>query len=133
MSVLRPYRRTCRQFTDGSYSEGGRWIYLLHKRYATDARHYVRAFLLLQQDVLDLFIYIEPSDKNLHTYSHRIQQLLMRVCAEIEANLTAILLDNDYEAVRSSLTMRQYCIVNISLCNIVSLRVKCSSDSSVPG
>jgi len=65
-------------------------MYLLHKRYATDPRHYVRAFQLLQQDVLDLFSYVEPSDKNLQTYSHRIQQLLMRACVEVEANLTAI-------------------------------------------
>lgn len=89
-------------------------MYLLHKRYATDPRHYVRAFLLLQDDMLDLFSYVEPSDKNLQTYSHRIQQLLMRGCVEIEANLTAILLDNEYELARGSLTMPQYRLVEIS-------------------
>jgi hypothetical protein len=89
-------------------------MYLLHKRYATDPRHYVRAFLLLQDDILDLFSYVEPSDKNLQTYSHRIQQLLMRGCVEIEANLTAILLDNEYELASGDLTMRQYRLVEIS-------------------
>lgn len=114
MAIVKPYRRTCRQFTNGSYSEGGRWMYLLHKRFATDPRHYVRAFLLLQEDVLDLFSYVEPSDKNLETYSHRIQQLLMRACVEIEANLTAIFLDNKYPAAQGNLTMHQYRLIDIS-------------------
>lgn len=89
-------------------------MYLLHKHYATDPRHYVRAFLLLQEDVLDLFSYVEPSDKNLETYSHRIQQLLMRACVEVEANLTAIFLDNKYKAAQDNLTMQQYCLIDIS-------------------
>ncbi len=114
MAITKPYRRTCRQFTDGSYSEGGRWMYLLHKRYATDPRHYVRAFLLLQEDILDLFSYVEPSDKNLETYSHRIQQLLMRACVEVEANLTAIFLDNEYAAAQGNLTMHDYRLIDIS-------------------
>src|SRR5258708_6338610 len=114
MAITTPYRRTSRQFTDGSYSEGGQWMYLLHKRYATYPRHYVRAFLLLQEDVLDLFSYVEPSDQNLETYSHRIQQLLMRACVEVEANLTAIFLDNEYAAAQGNLTMQQYRLINIS-------------------
>jgi hypothetical protein len=114
MGLSRPYRRTCRQFTDGSYSEGGRWMYLLHKRYASDPRHYVRAFQLLQADVLDLFSYVEPSDKNLVTYSHRIQQLLMRACVEVEANLTAILLDNLYATPSQELSMKDYKLVEAS-------------------
>lgn len=89
-------------------------MYLLHKKYATDPRHYVRAFLLLQQDVLDLFSYVEPSDTNLTTYSHRIQQLLMRSCVEIEANFTAILLDNDFVSPSQNLNISDYKLINKS-------------------
>lgn len=89
-------------------------MYLLHPRYATDPRHYVRGFLLLQDDMLDLFSYIEPSDSNLQTYSHRIQQLLMRCCVEIEANLTAILLDNEFGPAKGNLTIPQYHLVESS-------------------
>jgi hypothetical protein len=96
MGISKPFRRVCRQFVDGRYSEGGRWLYLLHPKFAIDPRHYVRAFLLIQQDVQELFSYVEPSDPNLATYSHRIQQLLMRACVEVEANFTAIFLDNEY-------------------------------------
>lgn len=114
MSINRPFKRTCRQFVDGHYSEGGRWTYLLHPKYATDPRHYVRAFLLIQQDVLDLFSYVEPSDTNLSTYSHRIQQLLMRTCVEIEANFTAIFLDNRYAKASQNLNIGDYKLINIS-------------------
>jgi len=116
MSVTRPYRRTCRQFADGSYSKGGHWMYLLHPKYAKEPRHYVRAFLLIQQDVLDLFSYVEPCDANLSTYSHRIQQLLMRSCVEIEANFTAILFENKYSRATScqNLNIGDYKLINLS-------------------
>lgn len=113
MAVAKPFRRTCRQFVDGSYTEGGRWMYLLHKKFARDPQHYVRAFMLLQQDLIELFAYIEPAESNLHTYSHRIQQLLMRACVEVEANLTAILIENSYKK-SGTLNMHDYKLINHS-------------------
>jgi hypothetical protein len=113
MTVKRPFHRTCRPFVDGSYSEGGRLQYLLHRKFAKDPQHYVRAFLLLQQDLMELFAYIEPAEANLNTYSHRVQQLLMRACVEVEANLTAILTENGYIK-KGDLTMRDYKLVNRS-------------------
>ncbi|MCO7246915.1 hypothetical protein [Halomonas sp. Mc5H-6] len=89
-------------------------MYLLHRKYATDPRHYVRAFLLIQQDMLDLFSYVEPSDRNLDTYSHRIQQLLMRTCVEIEANFTAIFLDNEFSVSGRNFTINDYKLINKS-------------------
>ena len=114
MSVTKPYRRTCRQFVDGKYSEGGRWQYLLHKNFANDPQHYVRAFLLLQADLDELFTFIEPSDQNLNCYSHRTQQLLTRCCIEIEANFTAILLENKYPKSGRDLKMNDYKLVEFS-------------------
>lgn len=114
MSISRPYRRTCRQFVDGSYTEGGRWMYLLHPKFATDPRHYVRAFLLIQQDILELFSFVEPSDTNLDTYSHRIQQLIMRTCVEIEANFTAIFLENSFPRANDNLNISDYKMINRS-------------------
>jgi hypothetical protein len=112
-TIKRPFYRTCRPFVDGSYAEGGRWLYLLHPKFAKDPQHYIRAFLLLQQDLMELFAYIEPADTNLKTYSHRIQQLLMRTCVEIEANLRTILVENGYSK-RDHLTMQDYRLVNCS-------------------
>jgi hypothetical protein len=107
MSVTRPYRRTCRQFADGSYTEGGRAGYIRHARYAQDAEHYVRAFLLIQQDLHRLFEFIEPADRNLPTYSFRTHELLLRTCVEVEANCKAILTENGYGG-SANLSMNDY-------------------------
>jgi hypothetical protein len=96
MPVDRPYRRTCRQFVDGHYTEGGRWQYMVHPKFAQSPEHYVRAFLILLKDLQELFDYVEPADKNLACYSYRIHALLLRACVEVEANCKAILKENGY-------------------------------------
>lgn len=96
MAVLRPYRRTCRIFTDGSYANSGQWMYVLHPKYADVPMQYIRAFILLLKDMQALFDYVEPSDRNLSTYSYRIHELLLRSCVEVEANCKAILVENGY-------------------------------------
>jgi len=94
MGIGQPFHRTCRQFVDGQYAEGGRSEYITHKNYAIRPEQYVRAFLILQKDLLTLFDYIEPSDINLNTYSFRTHELLFRACVEIEANFKAIFIEN---------------------------------------
>lgn len=96
MGIVSPYKRTARMFTDNSFSNSGKWMYVLHDKYADAPHNFIRAFQLLQKDVLELFSYIEPSDINLNTHSHRIHELLLRTCVEIEANCTAILRENGY-------------------------------------
>jgi len=96
MPVIKPYRRTCRQLADGSYSDGGNGQYVRDPRFASDARHYIRAFEVLQKDILELFDFIEPAHANRRCFSHRIHELHARVCMEIEANFQAILDDNGY-------------------------------------
>ena len=112
MGLDRPFRRTCRILADGSYSNSGHWRYLLHPKFAQEPRHFVRAFLSLQADMLTLMDYVEPAEANLPTYSHKIQQLLLRACVEVEANFTAILRENGYAHKR--LTMDDYRLVNQS-------------------
>ena len=70
--------------------------YILDPDYAKSPEHYVRSFLLIQEDILRLFQFIEPSDINLQTYSFRIHELYMRICIEIEANFKAIFDENKY-------------------------------------
>ncbi len=96
VGVTAPFKRTARIFTDNTYSDSGKWMYVLHQNYADSPENFVRAFLLIQKDVLELFDYIEPSDTNLAAHSHRIHELLLRTCVEIEANCTAILRENGY-------------------------------------
>ena len=96
MSINLPFRRTCRQFVDGKYTEGGRWQYMVHPKFAQSPEHYVRAFLLLLKDLQELFDYIEPADENLPCYSFRIHALLLRASVEVEANCKAIMKENGY-------------------------------------
>lgn len=94
MTLARPYRRTCRQLADSSYADNGNGRYVAHRAYAKAPEHYIRAFLVIQKDLQELFDYIEPSDQNLSCHSFRIHELLLRACIEVEANCKAILTEN---------------------------------------
>lgn len=109
----RPYRRTCRQFSNGLYSSYdfgdpyGTAQYISHPGYAQEPANYIRSFLLIQKDLQSVFEYIDPDDKNKRTYSFRILELLTRTCIEVEANLKAILTENKYRS-SSDLNMNDY-------------------------
>jgi len=96
VGINKPYRRTARIFTDNSYSNSGKWKYIYHEKYADSPDRFVRSFLLIQNDLADLFKYIEPSDTNRNSYSHKTHELFLRTCVEVEANCTAILKENGY-------------------------------------
>ena len=96
MPVDHPIRRTYRQFTNGSYAAGGCSGYVMHPKFAQSPEHYVRAFLLIQKDLQEIFDYVEPADVNSDCYSYRIHALLLRACVEVEANCKAILKENGY-------------------------------------
>jgi hypothetical protein len=64
--------------------------------FATEPEHYVRAFAIIQKDMLEVFDFVEPADTNLSCYSYRIHELFIRTCIEIEANFKAILAENGY-------------------------------------
>lgn len=99
MAVSKPYYLTVRQFVDGDYAEGGRSQYIKHSRYAQSPLNYIRAFELIQKDLLTLFEYIDPSWRNPNTFSFRTFELLLRTCTEIEANFKSIFRANIYSRV----------------------------------
>lgn len=70
------------------------WGYIHHPKYASAPGQYIRAFDFILKDLVSLFDYVEPADKNLDTYSFRIHELLVRTCIEIETNFKAILFEN---------------------------------------
>lgn len=95
MAVTKAYYRTARQFVNGNYYAAGE-DYVVHPAYAVRPENYIRAFELIQKDLLSLFESVEPADQNLATYSFRMHELLMRTCIELEANFKAILAANNY-------------------------------------
>lgn len=64
---------------------------------------------LILKDYEELLEYVEPCDKNKDTYSHRIYELLLRTCTEVEANLEGIMKANGYKKPdKKNLTMTDY-------------------------
>jgi hypothetical protein len=68
----------------------------MHPKYAQSPEHYVRAFLMILNDLQEILDFVEPADQNLSCYSYRIHALLLRACIEVEANCKAILKENRY-------------------------------------
>ncbi len=57
-----------------------------------------RAFRNIQTSLDELFNYIEPSAANLAAYGHKIRELLILACTEVECLLVKVLVDNGYPA-----------------------------------
>lgn len=109
MALNKAYYRIYRPFVDGSGSR------LLHsKYYANKPSFYSRSFLLIQKELFDLFEYIEPSDRNLGTFSLRLNDLLMKICTEIETHFKAILHENKYSKDAKWYNISDYRLINIS-------------------
>lgn len=104
---------------------------MLHPKFATDSEQYVRAFLLLQKDLLELFDFVEPADTNLPTYSYRMHSLLLRACVEVEANCKAVLKENGYSK-SSNMKMGDYKKLNLTH-HLSSYEVKIPNWSGVYG
>lgn len=96
MNIIKPFHRNYRPVVEGPNSGYSDWAYIVDPDYANTPGHYIRAFLIIQKDLMELFEYVEPADTNLQTYSFRIHELLIRTCIEIEANFKAILRENEY-------------------------------------
>lgn len=94
MALDKPILRTVRPMLSGEYA----CQYVQHVAYADQPSNYVRGFMLIQSDIMKLFEYVEPGEKNLETYSFRILELLLRTCTEFEANCKAILRANGYSS-----------------------------------
>lgn len=111
MSTNKPFIRTVRQLSDGSYNNGGNAGYIKDPRYANSPERYIRGYLLILSDIQKLFEYVEPADKNKETYSYRIHELFLRVCIEVEANCRAILSENGYNR-KGNWNMKDYQLID---------------------
>jgi len=108
MGQPRPFRRTWRPHAPNKRN----FMYFRHPKFADSPEQYVRAFLLLQKDMLELFEYVEPSDNNLACHSYRIHALLIRIAIEMEANFRAILIENNYAKNRKDMKITDYFKLN---------------------
>jgi hypothetical protein len=109
-----PYRRTVRQLVDGSFQSSGNGQYVEHEKYSVDAWHYKRAFQIIDAELAEIFTFVEPSTQNFQSFSYKISGLLTKICIEVEANLKAILKENQYAVAPSKLNMSHYAKVEKS-------------------
>jgi hypothetical protein len=109
VTFAKPFHRNYRGIKPGVQSGDSDWAYIRDPEYAKSAEHYVRAFILIQNELQSIFEYLEPSDECRSAYSYRIHALLMRTCIEVEANFKAILEENTFTPPpRRSLNMTDY-------------------------
>ena len=100
---------------DGKLDWNAGVAYIQKPEYAKDGAMFVRSFYHIQEELQYLFKYIEPASGNLNTYSHAIQQLLILVCVEVEANFKAIFKDNKYTSKKEqNWTIYDYSRINVS-------------------
>lgn len=113
MTILQPYFRLCRPFANNSYFKSIDHNYLLDSKYASDRVDFVRAYHLLERELINIFNFVEPDDKNKNCYSHQIYSLLMRASTEFESNAKAILQANGYNK-KGSLNIEDFFKLNIA-------------------
>ncbi len=78
------------------------------------------AYQLLEQDLKNIFEYVEPTEDNAMTYSHRIYELFFRACTEYESVCKQIMKlnginkeyskINDYFKIGIELKFYEYCL-----------------------
>ena len=113
MSIKIPYHRIYRPFIiEDQHQEDFFSEYIFDKDYAINPGLYIRNFLMTQKDLIELFEYIEPSDKNLCTYSLKIYKLYIYICMQIEANFKAILNENIISLKKREYNINTYSIIN---------------------
>lgn len=114
MSFSKPFHRNVRAMKSGPDSSYSGWAYIYDRDYASNPEHYVRAFILIQNDLKLLFEYLEPSDECRSAYSYRIHALLMRTCIEVEANFKAILGENASTSRKQKLNIHYYRKIDVT-------------------
>lgn len=62
-----------------------------------EKRNLINGYYLLEQDLKEIFSFIEPVPSNYSTYSHRLYALFVRACMEFEANCKMILVDKGFK------------------------------------
>ncbi|MFO0802652.1 MAG: hypothetical protein U0791_05960 [Gemmataceae bacterium] len=123
MPLKNPYYAICRPDPQGHYLRRYDESYVLDERYSPGRSQRLHAYSLLERELLRVFDYVEPADKNLPTFSHELYQLLLRACTEVETNATLILKLNGYASPRNNWNILDYFKVE-SACRLSQYSVR---------
>lgn len=117
MPLSKPYKRLYRpSISKGPFDESP-YRFLYDSRYISEGEKIslLTAARLIIHDLEELFVYIEPTDDHKIVYSHRVYELYLRVCTEIEANCKGILEANGYTK-RGDFNMSDYKKIEQATC-----------------
>ena len=71
--------------------------YLHDPEYAPSRDDQIRTAFYLEDQIVSMFEYIEPAEKNENVFSNKMWQLLVQICMEVESNFKLILSSNGYQ------------------------------------
>jgi len=91
---MKPLKRIIRPLNNNFDDFGHEHI--VDDRYCSERFQLVHAYHIIENDFKKLFDYIELNDNNKNTFSHRIYELILRICTEFELNCKGILDVNGY-------------------------------------
>ncbi|MFA5348977.1 MAG: hypothetical protein WC309_01235 [Candidatus Paceibacterota bacterium] len=94
MSITKPYFRIFRPNKNSFKYDAS---YTIDNRNILDWSSPIMAFDLITEDFKTICKYIDPCDENSCVHSHRLYELFIRTCTEIESNMKAILKVNGYK------------------------------------
>lgn len=100
MAVTKPYYRIYRQGLHRVMYNNPTKGYERDEKYLPEAerKSMIKAARLIIDDFERLFEYIEPHASNENVFSHRIYELLLRTCTEVESCCKGILVANGHTA-----------------------------------
>lgn len=100
MAINKPYYRIYRPGIRRNPVDNPTSGYEHDTRFLSEAekQSMIMAARLIVDDFERLFEFIEPHSSNENVFSHRIYELLLRTCTEIESCCKGILLANDHAA-----------------------------------
>ncbi len=94
MSIKEPYYRIFRPNKYGSKYDAP---YTIDNRNILNWSSSIIAFDLIVNDFKTICQYIDPCEENLGVHSHRLYELFVRICTEIESSMKTILEVNGYQ------------------------------------
>lgn len=90
MALVKPYRKVFREnlmFSDE---------YIFDSLNCDSLSSYSHAFHLIDNDLKLIFDFISPNNNSFSVYSHRIYELFLRTCIEVENNFVSFLKAHNY-------------------------------------
>lgn len=92
MALNKPYRRVFREGPNVFSTND----YILDSLNCDSMSSYSHAYHLIDKDLKLIFDFISPNNNSFSVYSHRIYELFLRTCTEVENNFVGFLKAHNY-------------------------------------